>query len=39
MEQIRKMFVQNGLSYVYEDLCREKMGERWGRPFSFPKET
>ena len=25
MEQIRKMFVQNYLSYVYEDLCREKM--------------
>ncbi len=27
MEQIRKMFVQNYLSYVYEDLCRERM---WG---------
>ena len=27
MEQIRKMFVQNCLSYVYEDLCREKMWE------------
>ena len=25
MEQIRKMFVQNYLSYVYEELCREKM--------------
>ena len=25
MEQIRKMFVQNYLSFVYEDLCREKM--------------
>ena len=25
MEQIRKRFVQNYLSYVYEDLCREKM--------------
>ncbi|HBL40915.1 MAG TPA: ATPase [Ruminococcaceae bacterium] len=27
MEQIRKMFVQNYVSYIYEDLCREKMWE------------
>ena len=27
MEQIRKMFVQNYVSFVYEDLCREKMWE------------
>ncbi len=27
MEQIKKMFVQNYVSFVYEDLCREKMWE------------
>ena len=25
MEQIKKMFVQNYVAFVYEDLCREKM--------------
>ena len=25
MDQIKKMFVQNYVSFVYEDLCREKM--------------
>ena len=38
MEQIRKMFVQNYLSYVYEELCREKMwvfssGNLWNYRF------
>ena len=27
MEQFKKMFVQNYVSFVYEDLCREKMWE------------
>ena len=27
LEQIKKMFVQNYVSFIYEDLCREKMWE------------
>lgn len=27
LEQIKKMFVQNYVSFVYEDICREKMWE------------
>ena len=27
MNQIKKMFVQNYVSFIYEDLCREKMWE------------
>jgi len=38
LEQIKKMFVQNHVSFVYEDLCREKMWEfasedRWSYRF------